>query len=98
MTPKQNSATLIGKVVRDTGSNRTGKVMDKVGPRYQLRPLSGGREWEADPDNLEVIVPLRCQYIARLKAERKKAEEAGRTAAAFRFTEAISRHMRVMHP
>lgn len=23
--------------------------MGHVGPRYQLRPLNGGREWEADP-------------------------------------------------
>ncbi|MCY0951788.1 hypothetical protein [Streptomyces sp. H27-S2] len=24
-----------------------------MGPRYQLRPLNGGREWEADPESLK---------------------------------------------
>lgn len=27
--------------------------MGHIGPYYQLRPLNGGKEWEARPDDLE---------------------------------------------
>ncbi|MEU1780961.1 MULTISPECIES: hypothetical protein [Streptomyces] len=89
---------LIGQVVNDSDTGRIGKVMDKVGPRYQLRRLDGGREWEAKGDSLEVVAPLRCKYIARLKDERRMALEAGRPDAAHLLTVAMCRHLRVMHP
>ncbi|MEU3354963.1 hypothetical protein [Streptomyces sp. NPDC037389] len=98
MTSKPDRTPLIGQVVNDFATGRIGKVMDKVGPRYQLRRLDGGREWEAKGDSLEVVTPLRCDYIARLKAERRKAVEEGRTDAAHFLTVAICRHLRVMHP
>ncbi|AZQ71939.1 hypothetical protein EKH77_12615 [Streptomyces luteoverticillatus] len=98
MTSKPDRTALIGQVVNDSDTGRIGKVMDKVGPRYQLRRLDGGREWEAKGDSLEVVIPLRCKYIARLKAERRKALEAGHPDAAHRFTVAMCRHLRVMHP
>lgn len=49
-----------GETVRDTATGRVGRVMGNVGPRYQLRPLNGGREWEAEPMNIE----LACQSDA----------------------------------
>ncbi|WP_405544220.1 hypothetical protein OG590_17360 [Streptomyces goshikiensis] len=42
-----------GETVLDVSTGRVGRVMGHVGPRYQLRPLRGGREWEADPESLE---------------------------------------------
>lgn len=42
----------LGEVVHDTRTGRVGRVMGHVGPRYQLRPLNGGREWEADPEEM----------------------------------------------
>ncbi|MBF6052201.1 hypothetical protein GO002_09860 [Streptomyces eurocidicus] len=33
----------------DTRTDTVGEVMDHQGPRLQLRPPTGGREWEADP-------------------------------------------------
>ncbi|MEU8583379.1 hypothetical protein [Streptomyces abikoensis] len=89
---------LVGRVVHAADTGRIGKVMDKVGPRYQLRRLDGGREWEAKGDSLEVVAPLRCEYLARLKAERRKALEAGHSDAAHLLTVAMCRHLRVMHP
>ncbi len=89
---------LIGKVVHDRAKARLGKVMDKVGPRYQLRPLDGGQEWEANGDDLEIVTPPRCATCDRLKAERGKAQQAGRSDAARLLTEALGRHLRVMHP
>ncbi|MEU9758283.1 hypothetical protein [Streptomyces sp. NPDC047985] len=41
-----------GETALDVSTSRVGYVMGHVGPRYQLRPLNGGREWEADPENL----------------------------------------------
>ncbi|MFE2556706.1 hypothetical protein ACFXGT_11815 [Streptomyces sp. NPDC059352] len=42
-----------GETALDVSTGRVGRVMGHVGTRYQLRPLNGGREWEADPESLE---------------------------------------------
>ncbi len=42
-----------GDLVEDTGNKKTGKVMGFEGPYVQLRPLGGGREWDAKPENLK---------------------------------------------
>ncbi|MGW2038601.1 hypothetical protein [Streptomyces virginiae] len=42
-----------GESALDVSTGRVGRVMGHVGTRYQLRPLNGGREWEADPESLE---------------------------------------------
>ncbi|MEK8170553.1 hypothetical protein NKH77_15950 [Streptomyces sp. M19] len=46
-----------GVVVRDTSADRVGEVMDVRDARVFLRPLGGGREWEADPVATEVVPP-----------------------------------------
>jgi hypothetical protein len=38
-----------GTVVRDEQRDRIGEVMGAEGPYVQLRPLGGGREWDAEP-------------------------------------------------
>ncbi|GAA0397854.1 hypothetical protein GCM10010357_18690 [Streptomyces luteireticuli] len=52
-------------VVRDTRKDRIGVVMDKVGPRYQLRPPAGGREWEAAAADMEPV-PAAVRLGARV--------------------------------
>lgn len=42
-----------GETARDTRTGRVGRVMGHVGPYCQLRPLNGGKEWEAEPLDLE---------------------------------------------
>lgn len=44
-----------GKVVHDTARDRVGRVMGHEGPYIQLRPLAGGREWDAAPDHIRVL-------------------------------------------
>ena len=44
----------IGRLVRD-GKGRVGRYMGKGGPYAILRPVGGGKEWEA---NLEGVEPL----------------------------------------
>jgi hypothetical protein len=43
----------LGDIVEDTGSKKIGKVMGFVGPYVRLRPVGGGREWDAKPDKLK---------------------------------------------
>ncbi|MEC4016607.1 hypothetical protein [Streptomyces sp. H27-D2] len=39
----------VGAAVLDSGRERVGLVMGHQGPYLQLRPLGGGRGWDADP-------------------------------------------------
>ncbi|MFJ8231692.1 hypothetical protein ACIQ9E_17305 [Streptomyces sp. NPDC094448] len=45
----------IGAAVRDTATRRIGRVMDRVGGLYQLRPLKGGLEWDAHGGTLHPV-------------------------------------------
>ncbi|MFF4963254.1 hypothetical protein ACFY2Z_41040 [Streptomyces sp. NPDC001222] len=38
-----------GTLVIDTARDQLGYVMGREGPYVQLRPVTGGREWDADP-------------------------------------------------
>jgi hypothetical protein len=42
----------IGALVVDTATGKAGRVMGRVGPGVQLRPPGGGREWDAEPENV----------------------------------------------
>lgn len=42
----------LGDIVEDTRLKKVGRVMGFVGPYVQLRPVGGGREWDAEPDTL----------------------------------------------
>ena len=37
----------IGDVVYDEVTRRVGELRGRVGPYWQLRPVGGGREWDA---------------------------------------------------
>ncbi|MEU1530344.1 hypothetical protein [Streptomyces fagopyri] len=45
----------VGDAVHDTARDRVGRVMGHEGPYLQVRPLSGGVEWDADPDHLRPL-------------------------------------------
>ncbi|MEV6177602.1 hypothetical protein [Streptomyces sp. NPDC052015] len=45
----------MGEAVRDTARDRVGRVMGHEGPYVQVRPLGGGREWDADPRNVRPL-------------------------------------------
>ena len=47
----------LGAAVHDGESGRVGLVMGHEGPYLQLRPLGGGREWDADPARLRPLGP-----------------------------------------
>ncbi|MEU9291864.1 hypothetical protein AB0D57_46540 [Streptomyces sp. NPDC048275] len=37
----------VGDLVFDEATRRIGEVVDHVGPYWQLKPVGGGREWDA---------------------------------------------------
>jgi hypothetical protein len=45
----------VGEAVRDTARDRVGRVMGHEGPYLQVRPLGGGREWDADPRHVRAL-------------------------------------------
>ncbi|MFD8216224.1 hypothetical protein ACFV2U_21360 [Streptomyces sp. NPDC059697] len=65
-----------GTLVKDTARNKDGVVMGHVGPAYQLRPLNGGREWDADPGVVRRLT-AREEMSARL-AVQNNVSAAGR--------------------
>ena len=54
----------IGELAR-TRQGRIGVVMGKFGGRVQMRPIRGGLEWDAMPDNV-VALSAREELSARL--------------------------------
>lgn len=50
--PEPSAHLTPGMVVRDEQRGCIGEVMGSEGPYLQLRPLGGGREWDAEPDRV----------------------------------------------
>ncbi|MFJ6569960.1 hypothetical protein ACIQNU_21315 [Streptomyces sp. NPDC091292] len=72
--PLHQFEPLFGEIVSDASNGRTGRVMDRVGGCYQLRPLNGGVEWDAQPANLRPVAlsdALR-EGVAEVNARSKK--------------------------
>ncbi|MFD4605460.1 hypothetical protein ACFWPQ_46560 [Streptomyces sp. NPDC058464] len=65
MASNQQTRPGIGELAKDTANGRIGVVMGEVGDRLQIRPIRGGVEWDARPDN--VVAPTaREELSARL--------------------------------
>ncbi|WP_405750269.1 hypothetical protein OHA19_12655 [Streptomyces sp. NBC_00012] len=72
--PQQVPST--GTLLVDTGRrDQVGEFRGTAGPYWSLRPVSGGREWEAEPANIREPSPME-----RLRAEiaRCNARSEGR--------------------
>ncbi|MER7841306.1 hypothetical protein ABTY98_36855 [Streptomyces sp. NPDC096040] len=52
MTEHTENGIEAGTVVYDTRMNKVGEYQGKAGPYASLRPLGGGREWEARPESI----------------------------------------------
>lgn len=68
----------IGAAVVDTVRDRVGLVMGHEGPYLQLRPLSGGREWDADPDHVEPVGPAELLRVRVAEVNARSRKEKGR--------------------
>lgn len=67
MASNQQTRPSIGELAKDTAGKRIGVVMGEIGGRVQMRPIQGGREWDAKPDDVAALTP-REELSARLAA------------------------------
>ncbi|WP_406436483.1 hypothetical protein OHB14_62275 [Streptomyces sp. NBC_01613] len=65
MASNQQTRPGIGELAKDSARDRIGVVMGEVGGRVQMRPIGGGTEWDAKPDNVVAPSP-REELSARL--------------------------------
>ncbi|MFD0314531.1 hypothetical protein [Streptomyces flavalbus] len=75
------AADLLDALVVDTRSDRLGYVMGHMGPYLQLRPVIGGREWDADPAHVR-----RASDEERLRAIRERTRALNAASIKWRFT------------
>ncbi|MFI6467534.1 hypothetical protein [Streptomyces sp. NPDC050528] len=61
-----------GTLVYDISTNRVGEYRGKAGPYAMLRPLGGGREWEAAPQAVRPATPQE-RLIANVKAANSRS-------------------------
>lgn len=66
-----------GTVVVDAHTARTGVVMGAEGPYLQLRPLGGGREWDAHP---AAVRPASAEERLRASLAAVNARSSGETS------------------
>ncbi|WP_320783159.1 hypothetical protein [Streptomyces sp. CRN 30] len=66
-----------GSLVYDLRTHRVGEYRARVGPYVLLRPVGGGREWEADPAEVRAATPEeRLSAGVRAANDRSAAEIA----------------------
>lgn len=75
MASNQQTRPGIGELAKDTVSGRCGVVMGEVGGRVQMRPIRGGVEWDAVPDNV-VALSAREELSARLAIRNGNSRDA----------------------
>lgn len=66
-----------GTLVVDTESNKLGYVMGHVGPAVQLRPVTGGREWDADPARVRRATEEERQQAMRERTRALNSASSG---------------------
>ncbi|MFF9041457.1 hypothetical protein ACF090_38995 [Streptomyces sp. NPDC014892] len=62
-----------GQLVYDPRTRRVGEYRDRVGPYAMLRPVGGGREWEADPATLRPATPAE-RLAAQVRAANRRTK------------------------
>lgn len=67
MTEDADGIPTLGEAVHDAARDRVGRVMGHEGPYIQLRPLAGGREWDADASHLRPLT--QDELLSALVAE-----------------------------
>ncbi|MFF2851666.1 hypothetical protein ACFVT5_35840 [Streptomyces sp. NPDC058001] len=62
-----------GALVYDQAMRKVGEFQDRAGPYVMLRPVGGGKEWEADPARIR-LATLTERLSASVKAANQRAE------------------------
>lgn len=66
----------LGDTVRDTQSDKVGRVMGFVGSYVQLRPVGGGIEWDARPERLRPVTVAEALSAGAAAANARSRGEA----------------------
>ncbi|WKX08009.1 hypothetical protein [Streptomyces sp. NL15-2K] len=61
-----------GELVYDPVTRKVGEYQDKAGPYAMLRPVGGGREWQADPAQIRPASPAE-RLSAGVRVANKRA-------------------------
>ncbi|MEO3753420.1 hypothetical protein [Streptomyces sp. B6B3] len=72
--PEPAPRPAVGSLVHDGRRQAIGVVMGHVGPNYQLRPPSGGREWDAAPGDLRPLSPAEALAAKVAEANRQSRQ------------------------
>ncbi|MFG3424334.1 hypothetical protein [Streptomyces californicus] len=75
MASNQQTRPGIGELAKDTAEGCVGVVMGEVGGRVQMRPIRGGAEGDAMPDN--VVTPSAREELSARLAIRNANTRAG---------------------
>jgi hypothetical protein len=75
---KEEESMETGALLYDPATDKVGEYQDKSGPYALLRPVGGGREWQADPGSLRPATDAE-----RLRAGVRAANARPRTDAPF---------------
>ncbi|PZG96139.1 hypothetical protein C1I97_26545 [Streptomyces sp. NTH33] len=75
MASNQQTTPGIGELAKDSATGRIGVVMGEIGNRVQMRPVRGGREWDALPSNVEA--PSAREELSARLATRNGNSRAG---------------------
>ncbi|MFF7795286.1 hypothetical protein [Streptomyces sp. NPDC007991] len=63
-----------GTLVYDPATRKVGEYQDRTGPYVMLRPVGGGREWQADPARIRVAT-LEERLSAGVRAANDRSRE-----------------------
>lgn len=75
MTTEPTTSFEPGTLVHDPVTDRIGEYRAASGPYAMLRPVGGGREWQADPGSLRAATPEQ-RLSAGVRAANERAERA----------------------
>ncbi|MGW1716659.1 hypothetical protein [Streptomyces sp. NPDC002156] len=79
MTTEPTTSFEPGTLVYDPATDRAGEYRDTIGPYALLRPVGGGREWQAHPASLTAATPeQRLSAGVRAANERAVRDTWGR--------------------
>jgi len=62
-----------GALVYDPATHKIGEYQGKGGPYAMLRPVGGGREWQADPEMIRLATPAERLSAGVKAANTRKA-------------------------
>ncbi|GHE68594.1 hypothetical protein [Streptomyces capitiformicae] len=65
----------LGDTVEYMRTKRFGKIMGFEGPYVQLRPVGGGREWDADPGDLRLLMLMEALSAGVAAANKRSKGE-----------------------